>query len=124
CPGSCPLLAAISTRPGAAPNIAIALAKPRTGQSASPPGLAVRAREPIVSIDKQSATKPPSRPHSRVDGPKTHPYLEFSAHQHIGRPRRSGAFRQRACKPDPVLSGHLSRRGRNPDGAPKRPATY
>lgn len=28
----------------------------------------------------------------------------------IGRPRRGGAFRQRACKPDPVASGHLSRR--------------
>jgi hypothetical protein len=42
----------------------------------------------------------------------------------IERPRVSGAFRQRACKPDPVVSGHLSRRGRNPDGAPRRPATY
>jgi hypothetical protein len=35
----------------------------------------------------------------------------------IGRPRRGGAFRQRACKPDPVASGHLSRRGRSPEGA-------
>jgi hypothetical protein len=38
----------------------------------------------------------------------------------IGKPRRGGAFRQRACKPDPVASGHLSRRGRSPGGAPKR----
>src|SRR6185312_9605488 len=42
----------------------------------------------------------------------------------MGKPRRGGAFRQRACKPDPVASGHLSRRGRSPGGAPKRPATY
>jgi hypothetical protein len=59
------------------------------------------AREPFVSIAKQ---KPSGT--------------------NIGRPRRSGAFRQRACKPDPVVSGHLSRRGRNPGGAPRRPATY
>src|ERR1700753_1779999 len=37
----------------------------------------------------------------------------------IGKPRRGGAFRQRACKPDPVASGPLSRGGRTPAGAPK-----
>jgi hypothetical protein len=35
----------------------------------------------------------------------------------IGKAPREGPFRQRACKPDPVASGHLSRRGLSPAGA-------
>jgi hypothetical protein len=42
----------------------------------------------------------------------------------IGRPRRGGAFRQRACKPDPVASGHLSRRAEALTGRRSAPATY
>lgn len=55
----------------------------------------------------------------RLTGRKLKPGWSFRP-MNIGKPRRGGAFRQRACKPDPVASGHLSRRGRSPDGAPKR----
>ena len=61
--------------------------------------------------------------HARLMGRKPD-YLTDFRPINIERPRVSGAFRQRACKPDPVVSGHLSRRGRNPGGAPRRPATY
>ena len=36
-------------------------------------------------------------------------------------PLARGPFRQRACKPDPVVSDHLSHRDRSPEGPPKRP---
>ena len=42
----------------------------------------------------------------------------------MGKPRRGGAFRQRACKPDPVASGHLSRRAGALTGRRSAPATY
>ena len=47
-------------------------------------------------------------------------HIDARSPRNIGKAPREGPFRQRACKPDPVASGHLSRRGLRPAGAAER----
>lgn len=82
------------------------------------------AAEPLQSLMQSGSATPSPAPRRPVSHCSHSLHRGFSASMprgpEIGRPRLGGAFRQRACKPDPVVSEHLSRRGRSPDGAPKR----
>jgi hypothetical protein len=81
------------------------------------------SREHWSSIDVCGAGAKRCTNSPRRAGPAVSPSFRIAAtkrHTTMGKAPREGPFRQRACKPDPVASGHLSRRDLSPAGAAER----